>query len=352
MKKVPVILVMAVVASLMGIRIAAHKRKMDGTLAALQEYTSVVPVRVTVVRRTNETERSTADGVLRPIVEVSVCSETDGRVVRVSADAGDRVEAGNVLAAVDTMIAAEQYARAKTVFEDAKRNRERSRILVGIDGVTRQQYEAAEQACEDAQVTLTMAREQLAHKTIRSPFRGTIASRTVEPGSTLLPSMQLFTIVREDSMVLTVALAAGELAGIRPGARAEIEFEALPGEMFSGTVSSVDILPDLSGRYPAQLSVDNGSGVLRAGMNGTATFSGSLTDSLLVLPRRCIVGSMHDASVFTVTAETAYRRAVTVRLLGDTVVAVLGGVNAGDTVVASGQMNLGNGTRIRVVDNR
>jgi membrane fusion protein, multidrug efflux system len=350
MKKIGVILGMLVVAAVMVATLLGNKRKLDNELKTMQEYTSIVPVEVVSPRMVQAKKTVEESGVLRAGAEVLVLSETTGRVLGVSGEVGDRVSAGRILAMVEKEVVESQYVLAKTNCENAEKDLARNGNLVGGGAITRQQLEASTAAFQNAKANLTALKKQLENTEVRAPVTGTIARRSIEKGASLVPSLPLFTIVDQDRMVFTIKMAETDCAVMRKGMRAAIKFDALPQENFSGIVRSIGIVPDFSGRYDVDLDVANRNQLLRAGMSGACMFEIVSQDSALVIPRKCIVGSIQEAAVFIQDGDSVTLQAITADPLNESDVLVVNGLSLREKVVVSGQINLRTGSKVKVIN--
>ena len=86
-------------------------------------------------------------------------------------------------------------------------------------------------------------------------------------------------------------------------------------------------------------------------MYGTAVFNFPKQAPSILVPRTSFVGSVSSNQVFildTATKTSKLRKVVAGRILGDSV-EILDGLNEGETVITSGQINLAEGTAVSVV---
>jgi hypothetical protein len=70
----------------------------------------------------------------------------------------------------------------------------------------------------------------------------------------------------------------------------------------------------------------------------------------LTIPRRAITGSIKDPSVFVVRGDSVVERKISAVVLDDKNVTVSQGLSAGEIVVISGQINLVNGSKIKLTN--
>jgi multidrug efflux pump subunit AcrA (membrane-fusion protein) len=77
----------------------------------------------------------------------------------------------------------------------------------------------------------------------------------------------------------------------------------------------------------------------------------SAKTSSLLIPRESLVGSIKDAKVYVVEHNIARQRSITIGRDLNNYLEVLAGLNEGDKVVTTGQINLTDGAPISIFNN-
>jgi hypothetical protein len=83
-------------------------------------------------------------------------------------------------------------------------------------------------------------------------------------------------------------------------------------------------------------------------MFGTAAFQFSQDEKVLQINRKSIAGSLKDPGVFLIQDGAAVYQKVVINPLSDGTVEILDGLKAGDEVIASGLINVKEGTNVKV----
>jgi multidrug efflux pump subunit AcrA (membrane-fusion protein) len=87
---------------------------------------------------------------------------------------------------------------------------------------------------------------------------------------------------------------------------------------------------------------------LKAGMYGTAHFVDPKADKTIFIARTAFVGGVNSNEIYIMDGKVAKKRKVVAgRILGDQV-EVREGLNEGETVITSGQINLTEGATVAV----
>jgi HlyD family secretion protein len=267
------------------------------------KWVTVVPERRDIVRRIEAT------GTLRPTSMVHVGALVSGIIATTPVQAGDRVEAGQVIATVDDGAFRLQLTRAEASLAamrlrqaEAHRQWERQRSLAAQGFVSDAAVEAARSQAEVANQDVTAARSDadaarlnLSHCVIRSPIDGQVLSKDIASGQSVASAFQvpdLFTIVSHlDPMEVVALFAESDLASVAPRARASLTVPAWPERHFEAKVERVLDTPENHQgvvMFPVILTSANPDGALRPGMTAYVEIHDVSRRSVLTLPNAAI----------------------------------------------------------------
>ena len=182
-----------------------------------------------------------------------VSSPILGRVVRLSASAGDVVRVGDallVLDAPDLAQAVTDAAKARADEQRKKRALDRSKLLFDAGVIPGKDFESAEadflQARAETQRTEFRLRNLNAHAgtdsdghySLRSPLPGVIADRQVNPGMEVRPDLPnpLFIVTDPTRLWVIIDLPERNLSKVEAGHPVSVEVDAYPNERFRGTI--------------------------------------------------------------------------------------------------------------------
>lgn len=250
----------------------------------------------------------TATGEIQSLTEVNVGTEISGVVDRVLVDFNSPVTVGQLLATVNTekLDAQADEARAALAATRARRVQSNATLteaqlqlarlrqvseLSGGKVPSTQEMNAQDAAVARAQADLASADAQVTQSeatlatieidkrraTIRSPIRGIVLDRQVDPGQTVAASFQtptLFTLAEDlTRMKLIVDVDEADVGSVRVGQTASFTIDAYPTRSFKSNVVEVRSAPVKSNgvvTYQTVLAVDNSELLLKPGMTATA----------------------------------------------------------------------------------
>jgi cobalt-zinc-cadmium efflux system membrane fusion protein len=302
-------------------------------------------------------------------------SLVDGTAVEVSAQVGDRVEAGQALALLHSPIVHETWAayrkaiaerkRATTDLSYAAQAAERVRRLYADKAASLQEVQkaavdrvAAEQALDMANTEVRRAEEVLEHYGItsgedptgesgeqipvRSPLAAAVLERQVTTGTAVTSGMPLFVVSDLSTLWALAEVDETALSRITVGLPVEIRVAAYPDDTFGGSIIFVgDTLDPKTRRVSVRCTVPNADGRLKPQMYATLALEEGARRTVLAVPTTA-VQEVDGASVVFVTdgAGTFRRRDV---VLGRTVgeaVEIVSGLQAGERIAVAGSFVL------------
>jgi cobalt-zinc-cadmium efflux system membrane fusion protein len=265
-------------------------------------------------------------GAVTPDVarNVPVVSLASGRVVAIHARLGDTVQKGQLLLTIRSDDVAGGFdAYRKAVADEllARKQLNRAVDLYAHGAIAQQDLEVAQDAADDAKVTLETATEHLrllgndpdkprGIVDIVAPTSGVITDQQVTNAATVqaYSSPSPFTISDISSVWIVCDVYENDLPNVRLGDTAEITLNAYPDRPFKGKVSNLGAVLDPSIRTAkVRIEVQN-PGILRLGMFAKATFRGQTVEMHTVVPASAVL-RMHDRDfVFVPAPDKKFRR--------------------------------------------
>jgi len=255
---------------------------------------------------------------------VPVISLASGRVVEIHARLGDTVSKGQLLLKVqsaDVSGAFSDYHKAVNDERLTNLQLDRTKMLYEKGAAAKSAFEAAENAEQDAQVTVETAAEHLHvlgvdkdHPTgvvdIFAPVSGVITDQQVTnaAGIQALSSSNPFTISDLSSVWVICDVYENDLAKIHLGEKAEISLNAYPDKIFGGVISNIGPVMDPNIRTAKVRMEVHNPGQMRLGMFVTATFNGTAKESHTAVPASAVL-HLHDRDwVFMPVKDKQFRR--------------------------------------------
>lgn len=288
-------------------------------------------------------------GSLTSSRRTQLAANAAGRVTAVFVERGARVQAGQILLALDVRAAhnAAKEARANlqnlhAMQQIARADCARTEALHRKEAISEQEYERGMAQCReaDAQYEAAQARQQEAARTlddgqVRAPFAGIVSARSVDVGDYVRQDSPVATLLVPDPLRLQCGVPEAYAQSAKAGTALHFGVAAYPGREFCGEIKYVsgEVRADTRD-IVVEAEVHNASGELLPGMFATAALTvGRRT--LPAVPKSALVASGEDHLVFVVEGGVLHARVVRPgRAVGDEV-ALEGGLQVGEQVVVA-----------------
>ena len=354
MKKIIItVLIIAVTLGAIALVLTNNKKENEAKIAVVAEKNATVSVRIATVKTEEISLDFVSNGNFEPVQELKFSAEKSGKITNVLVKEGDYVSIGQTLAIVRSDIINVSAQNANAVYQNAASDYSRFENAFKTGGVTKQQLDQAKLAMVNAKSQLTQANINVGDTRIKAPISGYINAKYIEVGSIIsaTPATQLFDIVNVSKLKLKVNVSESQVASLKVGTATTVKASVYPDKTFSGKIIFIAAKADERLNFPVEIEIaNNASADLKAGMYGTAEFaSNRQKQSLKIVPRNAFVGSVSSNQIFIIENGTAKLKTVTAgKVLGDKV-EILNGLNDGETVIVTGQINLQDGTKVEII---
>ncbi len=159
----------------------------------------------------------------------------------------------------------------------------------------------------------------------------------------------MFDIVDVSRLKLRVTVPEIQVVNLKLGDKVNVTTNVFPEVQYIGKITFIAAKGDETLSYPVEMEVTNINGKqLKAGMYGTANFEMPKQDPTMLVSRTAFVGGVNSNQIYVMEGNVAKLRKVTAgRIFGDKV-EIREGLQEGETVIVSGQINLTDGAKVAV----
>jgi membrane fusion protein (multidrug efflux system) len=123
-----------------------------------------------------------------------------GRLIYLNIPDGERVEVGTILARINDADLQAQLDQQKSQLDLAKKNEQRLKTLLAVNGVNQADYDAVVNQVTALQANLKVVQAQIEKTVIKAPFSGTLGLRLVSPGAYVSPQTLIGTLQQIDKV--------------------------------------------------------------------------------------------------------------------------------------------------------
>lgn len=351
MKRVIItIIALIVVGALIAWVLTNNKKENQAKIAVVTDLSGAVIVKTAIAKKDTLNLDFSSNGNFTAKHDLNLLAETGGRVTQILVDEGSRVNKGQVLVRIDPEYASLDLQNAEASYSKLKKDQERYASSYETGGVTKSQLDDIELALRNAETMVQQARRRVQDSYIKSPISGVVNERLIEPGAFVAPGTPLFNIVDVSSLKLKVNANEQQVVHLKTGDHVKITSTVFPDKTFQGVINFIAPKADNTLNYPVEIEVTNqDANNLRAGMYATATFEFPRQEPALLIPRTSFAGGVNSNQIFVLENEDTarIRDVVSGRIIGDQV-EIIGGLKEGEVIITSGQINLIDGTLVKV----
>src|SRR5262245_12990692 len=195
----------------------------------------------------------TLTGIIAADQRSEVTADTQGKVVSVLVERGQRVKMGQPVVQLDVRTAALSAREAQANLESARAQKKlaeeeckRAQALLDKGAITRSEYDRQSTQCTSTlqQVSAAQARADMISKSIadglvRAPFDGVVTEKSVVAGEWVAPGRTLFTLVDDDPLRIELSVPEVAVRAIQKDQKVELTAVAQPGKTYSAKVTRI-----------------------------------------------------------------------------------------------------------------
>lgn len=304
----------------------------------------------TTVRPVAFADRIEAVGTAYARESTTIAATVTERIVRLNFSDGAYVRRGQVIA---------ELARGQ---ETAGLNETQARLTEAQQQLARlrqlQERGFATNARVDEQIALVnsvraqagQAQAQISDRVIRAPFSGVVGLRRISPGATVSAGSEIATISDLSQIKLDFSLPETFLSAMRSGQAIEAEAAAYPGEIFRGSVESIEATVDpVTRSVTVRALLPNPDARLKPGMLLSVSVFANPRTSLAV-PELALLAERDRSFVYKIDSQNvALKTPIEVGSRQEGMIEVRRGLAAGDRIVAEGTVKVRDGAKVRTV---
>jgi membrane fusion protein (multidrug efflux system) len=302
-----------------------------------------------------------AIGSLRAVKGADLSIEVSGVVDSISFNSGDDVEAGAVLLKLRSE---DDVARLESLQATAQLNQityDRDQKQFKLQAVSQATLDTDAANLKNANAQVAQQQAIVDKKTLRAPFAGHLGIRAVDLGQYLGAGTAIVTLQALDPVFVDFFVPQQAVAQVQMGQSVAVKIDAYKDQVFTGEITALNPKVDASSRnVQIRATLKNPDHKLLPGMYATVDISTGGPQKYITLPQTVITYNPYGDTVYIVDEKgtdpngkpqlTARQTFVTTGPTRGDQVAVLKGVNEGDTIVTAGQIKLHNGSTV-LIDN-
>jgi HlyD family secretion protein len=347
-------------------------------------------------------------GTTQPFRQVSLRSRTEGRLINLTVDVGDKVRQGELIAKLDDQIlrtdvnqdqaqlaardaeiaqaqaevssAQAQVEQAQAEAQQLQADAKRLQSLLKAGAISQQQAEQAQTAADAASQRVRSAEEQVktrqqgvlaarrrviaqqavvdqnqerrTYSQLTAPITGAVLARVTEPGNLLQPGNEILQLGDFSAIKIMVQVSELELGTIQVGQATQVRLDAFPNEAITGEVARISPAADPTSRLiPVEVKIPNVGEKIGSGLLARVQFQPSDV-ATIIIPETALETGEEESTVFMLEGEEesaqVIPRTVQVGAKAEGKVEILSGLQPGEAFVVKSEQPLKAGQAVRL----
>ncbi len=194
----------------------------------------------------------------------------------------------------------------------------------------------ADAAVIAAEARLARIDAEIAERTLRAPFAGTVTDIDILPGETVT-SASVATLLATSAFEVTARIPEIDMGKLRVGQKALMRFDAKDDEYVVGEIDYISLnATEIDGvaYFEARITLSTPPVWMRSGLNADVEIVVNEATDVLRIPKRFLTSQDGTPAVRSLIGTETATTAVTLILEGNDGYVAISGVSAGDTLVA------------------
>ena len=323
----------------------------SGGAAARKEQGRGIPVKVMTVSQSDNSLSRGYVGTAEAGKSAFLSCRYPGRLVKLNVAPGDLVQAGDVIAEVESQAVISSYEIARSTLAQAEDGYERARKVHESGSMADVKMVEIESKLAQARASAAAADAAMEDCRVKAPFSGVIGAVLADEGVELGAFDQIARILDISSIEVTFPVPENELGKIRKGGTASISVPALDVEDADAVITSKGIVASpLSHTYECVMKPVGEIRGLMPGMVVKVRIDSGLGPEVVV-PASVVRTDVDGRYVWTVSEDNVVCKTYVVPggFSGRGIV-ISEGLSAGDRVITDGVQKVCTGLKVRTVE--
>jgi RND family efflux transporter MFP subunit len=298
----------------------------------------------------------------------NLSTEVNGLIKAIGIDAGDTVQAGDIVLTLDTQI--EQLSlqaanavtqRSREELADARRRLEDARRLAKQKTISENELKSlqAEVSIANAELERSIAEQKLAQARLekhqlRAPFSGVISKKYVERGEWIQPGDPVARLVAMDDLRIDFQVPQTAYPKVSESSEILVKLDAQPGQTLTGRIQAIVPVSDTDARtFMLRARLETPTDTMIPGMSVTGLLRLTTGQQGVIVSRDAILRYPDGRVTVWVVNEkdseiTVTERQVKTGLGFDGQIVITHGLQAGERIVLEGNESLKQGQAVTI----
>jgi RND family efflux transporter MFP subunit len=326
---------------------------------------------VTVAETAGGAERQFS-GIVQATDSSSLSFQVGGTVKEIRVDIGDQVTKDQVIAVLDkepfeldVQSANAELQKAQADEKHKKAEYARRRSLYERDVASKSEldvalyaYRKATSDVDNARSKLNLARRDLNNTTLKAPFDGAVAARSVDAFVEVTAGQEIVKLDAKGTLEVSFDIPETMVSRVTKGASVSVALPTAQGHPVRGTITFIGSAAGTANAFPAKARLIDPPEAIRPGMTADVTVSltgGDQQATAYLVPITALAPGEEPEQgyvfVYDAASSSVKRKPVRIQpgVGTDALVPIQEGVQVGDVIVVAGVTFLTDGQRVKLM---
>ena len=300
----------------------------------------ILPVQAIVLRPIPLNDVLVAAGSVMADEQVEVSAEATGRITSIHFDEGTMVKAGDLLVTINNADLLAQADRNNFQLKLAETREERQRQLLDKQGISQQTYDQVLTELNALRAEARLFEAQLDKTRIKAPFAGRIGLRYLSEGSFVSPGTKIVRLARTSPVKIEFSVPERYLQYVQNGVDIRFSVDNSP-LTFDASIYAIEPVIDQQSRsITARARFNNSQGSVVPGSFAKVELPLMNLSEVLQVNAEALIPEMGSNKVFVYRNGKVQPQTVVTGIRTERMVQITSGLQAGDTVITSGLLQM------------
>jgi membrane fusion protein (multidrug efflux system) len=320
---------------------------------ALSQRRAPLSINAAVMKKQSLTDKTIATGTTIPDEEVNLSFESSGKIVSIHFTEGSHVKKGDLLAKINDKPLQAELKKLEAQIPLARERVFRQGTLLKKDAVSQEAYEQVTTELEKLMADIELVKAKILQTELLAPFDGIIGLRLVSEGAYATPSTVVANLTKISPLKIEFSLTERYVQDVSEGTAVSFYLESSNEMMqkYEAKVYAVESKLTLDTRaLKVRAIYPNTNEAIIPGRYLSVEITRREIKDALAVPSEAIIPEMGKNIVYVYKNGEARAVEIITGLRTESHVQALEGIQAGDTVITTGVMQLRTGMNV-IIDN-
>ncbi|MCF6317735.1 MAG: efflux RND transporter periplasmic adaptor subunit [Proteobacteria bacterium] len=291
--------------------------------------------------------------ILEADLESAVTSKASGIVLQIQVEVGDKVEAGDVLAVLESDVQQLRYESANANYQKSQNNYQRAKSLLKKGLVNKESVENLKFETRSLKTSLSQAKLELDFTKITAPISGIITKRSIKKGNLIQLNTQVYEIVDFDSLQAVINVPEYKWRLFKKGLDVNFKFTGFDQAIIGSVIRVDPIVDSATGTFKVVMNIDKSQELmssLRPGLFGKTEIILDQRENTLLVSKNAVAREDQSAYVYQVNDDNSVtKRVIVIGYEMDDDLEILSGIEVDKQVVTTGKNNVSEESTVEVI---